>query len=1365
MQVSVHRIWKGCFCFCLFLLGFALEAGTLRADLKIPEDLQEWVPWVLQDHEQERCATLQAGPGIKPCVWGSPLVLNLDSSGGSFSQSWKLEAPAWVPLPGELGRWPLEVQVNGQAAPVLERQERPFLFLAAGDYSVGGLFRWSELPESLSIPPATGVLQLVLNGSAVDFPQRSEPGLLGLGHSDGSSGGAASLELAVFRKLTDAIPFRILYHIKLDVSGPPREITLGKIIPEGFIPLELQSELPARLDAQRGLILQLQPGQWTVEWTVRSQGPVSSLTLAEHGEPWPSQEIWVFEAQPELRSVQLEGGVAVDPQQTQLPEGWRQFPAYSLTSGQSLRWVELQRGANFMVPNQLSLYRQWRLDFTGEGLTLLDVITGTLRHSWRLNMEAPVELGHVNLNGQDQLITRLSPQGPSGVEVREGDLQLNAESRIPSPVRHLNAVGWDQDFQQVAGKLLLPPGWRLFSVSGVDEARDTWISQWSLLDLFMVLILALAFGKLWGWPWGGLALLAFGLTFTERDAPYWIWLAVVVGVALWRVLPLGKLKKLMAFYRTLAFLLLLLWALPFLFQQLSVGVFPVLEYSREIAPMDGQLGGGRGRFNAVPEATQLAPSPQDDNYHPEAVPLIEAQQKTSALKKQRIASLSQEQQPGAKVQTGPGMPSWQWNQVELFWHGPVTKTQMLKFYFLSPTVNRILSLLRIVLVLFLLSCVMELRSKLKTGMAKSVRALFVVLVLGGTTFLGSSEARADFPNAEILEQLQARLLKAPECEPQCASLSRMALEVGEQEMQIRLQVSAQVPVAVPLPGSEGEWSPAEVKVLDQDFPTLYRDDSGRIWILLSSGVHQVSLSGKLPDRALLSLVLPMVPQYLETQLEGWSLEGRLPGGRIANTLQLKKLSSTSQALNQFSGAASTQGLLPFVEFTRSFSLGLKWEIHNQLQRVGPSAVPIVVQIPLLPGEALVTPGIVVQEGNALIQLAPEQSNFEYKSVLAESSQISLQASKLSQVFERWQLDLSPVWHADFSGIPPVVMTGIENNWLPQWRPWPGEQVSWKISRPEAVPGSTLTLENSLLEVTPGLRFTEAKLGLTLRSSLGGQHAITLPDGAVLQEVKINGLVQALYLEKRRLNLPIVPGLQKIEITWQTAEGMGALFRSPEINLGLPGVNARQVFHLPRNRWVLWTHGPAVGPVVLFWLVFCLMAVAAWILGRVALSPWRMVSWFLLGIGLSQFPDFPEWAALGVVGWIFALARRREKIQTSTLWFNLRQILLAIYTPLALLVVGISIHQGLLGNPKMRLVGNLSTPAQLRWYQDLSAAVLPQAWVFSVPLFVYRIVMLVWALWAAWAMVRLLRWGWACFISGGLWKPLGIWKGKRTGVAK
>jgi hypothetical protein len=44
-------------------------------------------------------------------------------------------------------------------------------------------------------------------------------------------------------------------------------------------------------------------------------------------------------------------------------------------------------------------------------------------------------------------------------------------------------------------------------------------------------------------------------------------------------------------------------------------------------------------------------------------------------------------------------------------------------------------------------------------------------------------------------------------------------------------------------------------------------------------------------------------------------------------------------------------------------------------------------------------------------------------------------------------------------------------------------------------------------------------------------------------------------------------------------------------------------------------------------------------------------------------------------------------------------------------------------------------------------------VLSVPLLVYRLLMLAWALWIAQALLGWLRWAWDCFSAGGYWRPL------------
>jgi hypothetical protein len=100
-----------------------------------------------------------------------------------------------------------------------------------------------------------------------------------------------------------------------------------------------------------------------------------------------------------------------------------------------------------------------------------------------------------------------------------------------------------------------------------------------------------------------------------------------------------------------------------------------------------------------------------------------------------------------------------------------------------------------------------------------------------------------------------------------------------------------------------------------------------------------------------------------------------------------------------------------------------------------------------------------------------------------------------------------------------------------------------------------------------------------------------------------------------------------------------------------------------------------------------------------------------------------------------------------------QLLLAALTLAALAALVYAIQVGLLGAPQMQIAGNGSSAEVLRWYQDRSAAELPRPWVFSLSVWFYRLAMLAWSLWLAQSLLRWLRWGFAQWSAGGIWRPL------------
>jgi len=139
-----------------------------------------------------------------------------DVKGGKFTQRFKVYGrDAWLPLPGELKRWPQHVQVDGRAAVVVsDGSGKPTVLLSAGEHAVGGDFEWDSIPEALTIPVDTGLLSLSVKGNAVSIPNRDTEGRVFL-QREATREETDRDELDVHRLVTDEIPLTLVTQLTL----------------------------------------------------------------------------------------------------------------------------------------------------------------------------------------------------------------------------------------------------------------------------------------------------------------------------------------------------------------------------------------------------------------------------------------------------------------------------------------------------------------------------------------------------------------------------------------------------------------------------------------------------------------------------------------------------------------------------------------------------------------------------------------------------------------------------------------------------------------------------------------------------------------------------------------------------------------------------------------------------------------------------------------------------------------------------------------------------------------------------------------------------------------------------------------------
>ena len=233
-----------------------------------------------------------------------------------------------------------------------------------------------------------------------------------------------------------------------------------------------------------------------------------------------------------------------------------------------------------------------------------------------------------------------------------------------------------------------------------------------------------------------------------------------------------------------------------------------------------------------------------------------------------------------------------------------------------------------------------------------------------------------------------------------------------------------------------------------------------------------------------------------------------------------------------------------------------------------------------------------------------------------------------------------------------------------------------------------------------------------------------------------------------------PGVTEVVLQFREQAPLGVFTRTPVVDLGLPGANIQARLELPAERWLLAVRGATpLGPAVLYWGWLATVVVVGLGLSTLRDTPLSRWQWFGYALGLSQAT--PGNFVLAVA-WLAALGvRRRHPVTGSAAGFNLVQIGLVLLALAGLAALYETLGAGLLGLPRMQVTGGGSTATSLAWTFDRVAGPVPSCLAVTVPLLVFRGLMLLWAIWLAQALVRWLRWGFVCLTEGGGWRKVSV----------
>jgi hypothetical protein len=1422
------------------VLASVLSGGSAAAMAQgpggsVPDALKPWKAWVLHGQEAWFCPEVAGMHKTGFCTWPGELKLDMREGGIQFTQTWEMRRDGVAPLPGSREYWPQQVTVDGGSHPVLMRGDggpnekradetddipgdAPVVWLTSGKHVVSGWIPWLDRPRELPVPKSVVLISLSVGGKAVLPLERSETSLMLGGAGEAALERAReddSLDIQVYRKLSDGIPARLTTRVRFKVSGKPRELSVADILPERFAPVGIVSPWAARLDQDGRLLVQALPGEAIVEIAARLDEPLKEVKPKLS--PQRPQEVWSYEAAPALRTTTIPSGdlvgmIAVDPRQAGVPGDWLSLPALAVSDGARLRVEEHSRGQDERENQRLTLQREMWLDFSGKGFFARDRIEGSMRQGWRFDVAQPYALVRADslavradntrwggpqlasnaLRGAEGLaaallVTQGADESLTGVEWRQPQVTLNAGVRLDAgSSARIPVTGWRQTFDSVDVDLYLPYGYHLIAAPGVDRASaNVWVERWTMLDIFLAAFFTLLSWRLFGTKGGVAAAAYLILAMPEPLAPVQSLAAAVAFTLLHRLMPEGRLRGLFRLGQYLALLGLVVAAVTFIPVQIRYALYPQLEQDPTVYMEPDDVYTAPDDVGAVEVVEPGAAAPQESESAMSA-PRKLSSRAEPAKPRQGYSAVRQRYIQSTVTQTGGGEPAWKLGgRYHLHWAGPVAAAQSARLLISPPWLTRALRAMTVALLgllIWRLVCAVfpgsapppstwleKLRAAVPSGFPRraSSKAAFLAgmaLAASFAAMLGFSppavaEPVNGFPSEELLDELKARLLEAPACSPACVDVAEARIEAEPRVLRVTLAAHAAVPSTLPLP-EPGEHLGLRGVRVDGVAQSVLRF-GGKNYVALQPGVRRIQIEYT-PSGDAASLSFPLLPARVEFAGAGWQAEGIDESRLLSETLNFSRAGS-APALPDGDGAgdpadraAQTQQFSPFVHVRRDIDLDLDWSVNTEVRRIAPAGGGFTFPVPLLAGEYVTTPAVKVQDGRVLAVFAANAASASWSARLDKAATLELLAPPLSERAETWRVTVNPSWHLEWNGVPVTLAGGGKDQAVFEFHPLPGEKLTLTVTRPAKIEGSFLAIDRVILRSNAGRHASDYTLEFALRASRGGEHRIGLPPELEVLEVRRDGIPLNLQARENRLSLPVSPGGQTYVLRLRSQKDAGPIIASPSIDLGLPSANITLRTALGEQRWVLATGGPDVGPAVLYWGELLVALLAAFLLAR---SKWCSLGrreCFLLVLGFSTF----SWLTLMFIALWLIVIDWRARADACADWpawkFNTMQTGIVALTVVMLTELIAAVPAGLLSVPGMGIRGYGSSAGQLNWFADQGEPLLPASWIVSLPVWVYRLLMLAWALWLAYILICWLGRGFVAWLWHGYWKKM-CWK--------
>ena len=630
------------------------------------------------------------------------------------------------------------------------------------------------------------------------------------------------------------------------------------------------------------------------------------------------------------------------------------------------------------------------------------------------------------------------------------------------------------------------------------------------------------------------------------------------------------------------------------------------------------------------------------------------------------------------------------------------------------------------------------------------------LVLGSFTLITAALGQP-VPSDFTLKELGNYVNQPLNCQSlSCSSISQMNL-VGvnwsTRELKISFMVQARVLSTTEIPINLNGLTVKALKLNGREWQSATKTDS-RLSVVTPEGRHSIEVTLGFTTELIAMELLEKPKNFLSEVTNATAKIGSKGGNYI---LTINNTTEVAQPKDQVNTASLLETLPKKPVFIVSHTLYLErtWKLKTTVYPV-PGAVvsqPVPLEIPLISGEKVLNEEYKAEGGK--IYLMATNNPISWESIVPVQTQIKIPALS-GNLLEQFNVFAQKEWLYSFKGLNPVSQgtpAGYKSS--SQWLLWPRDELIVQFSHPAALPGSTNAVNNYKLDIQGTVSPLSYQFNFDYITSMGGRSYVGIPKGFTLDTIQVNGKVIPGGMEGDKLALDLLGKKNHVTVILKKSEDLVGLVTLPQLTFDTTVVNQEYTLNTA-NKWVLLAGGANVHPAILLWGILISLSLFSIVLSKTKLTPYHTFTWILLFLGLSQA------GILGCVVMIITLLLFGAKGRflsygylDSRGAYNALQIVLIGLTFITVVTVLATLKQGLLDNPEIFISGLGSHGNHLYWYAENNTAGSP--WVIFLPIWVYRVLMFIWAMWFAAKSISLIQWMWERLNEDSLWikytKPL------------